>query len=84
MGVKSFHTSIDDDSEATEIEMEEKNDYNPPKTPYYGEKMNAYYDDEGNNDEDAPKTPYDGENINDYYNNEEKITRFPPTHLQMT
>ena len=38
---KKFHPSIDDDSKAIEIEKEENNDKNAPKTPYDGENMNA-------------------------------------------
>ena len=37
MGVKFFHPSIDDDSEATYSEKEVNNNQNAPKTPYYGE-----------------------------------------------
>ena len=50
LGVKCFHPSIDYDSEATDIDKEENIDENSPKTPYDGENMNAYSDDEGNND----------------------------------
>ena len=81
MGVKIVYPSIDDDREATESEMGENNDENTPKTPYYGENMNASYDDEINNDEDAPNTPYDGDNINAYSNNEGNNYEVPPTHL---
>ena len=36
LGVNCFHPSINDDSEATEIEIEENNNENSPKTPYDG------------------------------------------------
>ena len=60
MGVKTFHQSIDDNSEATDGEKQVNSDYNIPETPYDGKNMNASSDDGGNNDEDAPETPYDG------------------------
>ena len=49
MWVKIVHPSINDDSKATDSEKEENNDENSPKTPYYGENINASSDDEGNN-----------------------------------
>ena len=62
LGARIVHPSIDDDSEATESEIEENSDNNAPKTPYDGENMNASSSDEVNNYEDSPKTPYNGEN----------------------
>ena len=41
-----FHPSIDDGSEATDSDKEEKNDENSHKTPYDGENMNASSNDE--------------------------------------
>ena len=82
LGVKPFHPSIDDDSEATDSDTEGSHEQIAPKTPYDGENLNASSDDEGNNDEDAPKTPYDGENINAYSNNDgnnDYIAPDPPT-----
>ena len=46
--MKIVHPSIDDDSEATDSDKEGNNNYNPPKTPYDGENMNASSCDEGN------------------------------------
>ena len=37
LGVKIFHPSIDDDSEAMGSDKEENNYENAPKTPYHGE-----------------------------------------------
>ena len=39
--VKEFCPSMDDDSEATDIDKEENNYENIPKTPYDGENINA-------------------------------------------
>ena len=50
LGVKIVHPSIDNDSEATEIEIEGNNYDNAPKTPYDGENVNVSSDDEVNND----------------------------------
>ena len=36
LGLKIVHQSIDDDSEATDIDREENNDNNYPETPYDG------------------------------------------------
>ena len=83
LGVKIVHPSIDNDSEATESEIEENNDDNSPKTPCDDENMYASSDDDWNNDKDAPETPYDGENINAYSNNEgnnDEVTPDPPTN----
>ena len=54
LGVNIFHPSIDDDSKATDSDKEENNNKNSPKTPYYGENINASSDDDGNNIGDAP------------------------------
>ena len=59
-----FPPSIEDYSEATDIDKEENKDENFPKTPSDGENLNTSSGDEGNNDKDAPKMPYDGENMN--------------------
>ena len=83
LGVKCFHPAIDDDSNATESEIEENNDENAPKALYYGENVNAYSYDEGNNDQDAPKMPYVGENINTCSNiqvNSYEVAPNPPTN----
>ena len=83
MGVKMFHPSIDDDSEATDSDEEKNIDESAPQTPYDDEILNASSNDEVNNDEDAPKTPYHGENVNSYYNNEVNIYEVspnPPTY----
>ena len=37
----------------------------PPRTPYDGENINAYSDDDVNNDEVAPEPPTNYLNIND-------------------
>ena len=57
MEVNIVHTSIDDDSKATNSHKEENNDKNTPKTPYDGENVNASSDDELNNYEVAPEAP---------------------------
>ena len=64
LGVKWFHTSIDDDSEATDSEKKENKNENASKTPYDGENMNASSDDEVNNDYVAPDPPTNDVNIN--------------------
>ena len=58
LGVKVVHPSIDDDSEATESEIQENNYEDAPKTPYDGENINASSDDDVNNDEVAPQPTY--------------------------
>ena len=83
MGVKKFHLSIDDDSEATDRDKENDNYENVPETSCDGENMNASSNDEVNNYEDAPKTPYDIENMNAYSNieeNNDEVTPNPPTN----
>ena len=78
LGVKRFHPSIDDDSEATDSDKEENNDDNAPKTPYDGENINV-----SSYDEDAPETPYSGENMNassDDKGNNYEAALDPPTN----
>ena len=47
LGVKIVHPSVDDDSKTIDSDKEENNDDNAPKSPYYGENVNPYSDDEG-------------------------------------
>ena len=54
LGMKIVHQSIDDDSEATESDKEKNIGENAPETPYYGENMNAYYNNAENTDEVVP------------------------------
>ena len=49
LGVKIVHPSIDDDSKAIYSGEGKNNDENVPETPYDGENINDYSDDEGNN-----------------------------------
>ena len=83
LGVNFFHPSIDDDRKATDIDKEENNNENDPKTQDASENMNASSDDEVNNYEDDPETPYDGENMNASSNDERNndvVFPDPPTN----
>ena len=58
------------------------NDYEDfPKTPYDGENMNAYYNNEEDNDEVVTGPTTDDENINDNPDDEKTMTRLPLIHL---
>ena len=62
--VKMMNASSDD---------EDNNDQDSPKTPYDGESMNAYY----NNNEVSPNPLTNNEIINDNY---DEVTLYTPTN----
>ena len=83
LGVNFFHSSIDDDSEATDSDKQENIDQNAPKTPYDDENINNSSDDEVNNDEVDPDPTINDANINANYDDKKMIMRLPLIHLQM-
>ena len=58
-------------------------DEDNPETPYEGENINQYYNNEGNNDDVAPAPPTNDISINtnsDYEKNDYEITPDTPTN----